>query len=228
MTHARCMRSRFVCAAFVLVIGALVLVACGGGDDQAKSTGRTTTTASPTTTPAGPTTTNASTGTTAGGTTTAPPASGCSTIGSTTEVRVDYPNRMSSLVGKAVRTGAHPCFERFVVELQPTDQANPNFPGYWVHYASGPLTDSPRGEPVTIRGAAALLVSMGSPMQRTDGQGYTGPRVVVPTNTSVILEYRLIEDFEGQSTWALGLDARRNFKVSVLNGPPRLVVDIQT
>ena len=97
-----------------------------------------------------------------------------------------------------------------------------------MRYASGPVTDSPRGQPVTLRGNAVLLVSMGSPMQRTDGKGYTGPRDVVPTNPTVILEYRLIEDFEGQSTWALGLDATRNFKVSVLDSPARLVVDIQS
>ena len=59
-------------------------------------------------------------------------------------MRVDYPNRMSSLVGRDVRTGTHPCMTRFVIELQPTDQANPNFPGYWVLYANGPITDSPR------------------------------------------------------------------------------------
>lgn len=65
-------------------------------------------------------------------------------------------------------------------------------------------------------------------MQRTDGTGYSGPSDVFPVNVSRIREYRLIEDFEGQSTWALGLDARRNFVVTVLGSPARLVVDIQT
>ena len=81
---------------------------------------------------------------------------------------------------------------------------------------------------MTVKGNTLLLVSMGSPMQRTDGKGYTGPRDVVPANATVILEYRLIEDFEGQSTWALGLDTQRNIKVSVFDNPPRLIVDIQS
>jgi hypothetical protein len=216
------MRSRTSGAVLLILLASVALVACGGGNDQSTATNKTTTTAPPTTT------TIPTTGTTVAGTTTPPPPAGCTTVGSTAEVRVDYPNLMTSLIGKDVRIGTHPCMERFVIELQPTDLPNPNFPGYWVHYASGPITDSPRGQPVTVRGTATLLVSMGAPMLRTDGTGYTGPRDVVPSNPNVILEYRLIEDFEGQSTWALGIDTTRNFKVSVLDRPARLVVDIQT
>jgi hypothetical protein len=135
---------------------------------------------------------------------------------------------MSSLVGKDVRTGVHPCFERFVVELAPADRPLSAFPGYWVRYAVGPVTLSPSGLPVNIRGTATLLVSLASWMVGTQGNGYAGPRDVLPTVGSAIREYRLIEDFEGQSTWALGIDTARNFAVSVLTGPPRLVIDIQT
>jgi hypothetical protein len=86
----------------------------------------------------------------------------------------------------------------------------------------------PEGRPVVIRGGAALLVSLGSWMQRPDGTGYKGPSNVLPTNVSAIRQYRLTEDFEGQSTWAIGLDKVRDFQVTVLDGPPRLVVDIAT
>ena len=152
----------------------------------------------------------------------------CPAIRSRAEVRVDYPNRMSSLVGKDVRTGADSCHERFVVELQASNApTNPTFPGYWVRYATGPVVLSPKGEEITLDGNAVLLVSMGSWMLNTENVGYHGPREVVPTNVTAIREYRLIEDFEGQSTWALGLDRKRNFRVFVLEGPPRLVVDIK-
>ena len=217
------MHSRAVSGVLALVTGAVFLVACGGGDNQAKpSSDRTTTTTAPTTTA------GSATGATVPATTVAPPSPGCATLGGTAEVRVDYPNLMSSLVGKAVRTGTHPCMERFVIESSRPTRPIRTSPGYWVHYVTGPLTASPSGQPFTIRGGAVLFVSMGAPMQRTDGTGYTGPRDVVPTNVGVIREYRLIEDFEGQSTWALGLDTLRNFKVSVLDSPARLVVDIQT
>jgi hypothetical protein len=136
---------------------------------------------------------------------------------------------MSSLVGRDVRTGVHDCSERFVVELQPSGApTSPAFPGYRVRYASGPVVLSPQGSEVTLRGDAVLLVSMGSPMRTTDGGGYPGPTDVTPSGDAVIREYRLIEDFEGQSTWAIGLDRQRPFTVTVLDGPPRLVVDIST
>ncbi len=197
----------------VVLVAALLIAGCGGGGtkspEPSTATRRTTTTS---------TSSPASTST----------SSTCAPGGAVTDVRVDYPNRMSSLVGKDVRTGAHPCRDRFVIELQASDLPNPEFPGYWVRYATGPVGLSPAGIPVTLRGGVVLLASLGSPMQRTDLIGYSGPRDVFPTNVRAILEYRLIEDFEGQSTWAIGIDTRRSFEVSVLSGPPRLVIDIQT
>jgi len=148
--------------------------------------------------------------------------------GALTDVRDAFPNRTSGLTGKDIRVGAHPCFERFVVELQQSDPPPPSaFPGYWVRYATGPVGLSPSGQTITMRGKAFLLVSLGSAMQRTDYVGYSGPRDVFPHGLSFIREYRLIEDFEGQSAWAIGLDARHPFTVTRLSGPPRLVVDVQ-
>lgn len=133
---------------------------------------------------------------------------------------------MSPLVGKDVRTGAHPCFDRFVVELQPSDPNLP-LPAYWVRYVPKPISAAPSGLPVTIRGAAVLMVSLTSWMNGPEQNGYTGPTDVFPTNgVSTILEYQLNEDFEGQSAWALGLDRTRPFTVTTLTAPPRVVVDI--
>jgi hypothetical protein len=202
----------------LVVTVSVSLVACGTGDNQARRNAPTEGVSSPS-----PVTTAvpAATPSTVGG---------CPTSGGTADVRVDYPNRMSSLIGKDVRTGSQDCFDRFVIELQP-DTRNPtsaSFPGYWVRYATGPVTLDPSGEPVSMPGTAILLVSMGSAMQPLTGTtGYAGPRDVVPTNVTVILEHRLVEDFEGQSTWALGLDRVRSFTVAVLDNPARLVVDVR-
>ena len=158
-----------------------------------------------------------------------PSGQACDAFRGVAKVRVDYPQKMSSLVGKDVRTGAHPCYERFVVELQPSNQpTSPDFPGYWVRYATGPVMLNPKGEEITLDGNAVLLVSMGSWMLTPENVGYQGPNDVVPTNVTVIREYRLTENFEGQSTWAIGLDKERKIRVFVLNGPPRLVVDFAT
>lgn len=136
---------------------------------------------------------------------------------------------MSSLVGQDVRTGAQSCFERFVLELQPSNQpTSSSFPGYWVRYAMGPIMLDPQGEEITLKGNAVLLVSIGSWMLTADDMGYQGPRDVVPTNVNAIREYRLTESFEGQSTWAIGVDKECDFRVFVLDGPPRLVVDFAT
>jgi len=214
----------------LFVVGALLLAGCGGGDQTTARHPGTTTTGSSTTPPTS-TPTTASTGSAS----TAPPStaptttSSCAPTGSSAEVRVDYPNRMGALVGNAVRTAAHPCYERFVIELAPADAATSAFPGYWVRVGSGSTaTLNPQGQAVTIKGTAILLVSMGSPMTRTDGSGYQGSRDIFPTRLTAIQELRLIEDFEGQSTWAIGLDRVRNFAVSVFTSPPRLVVDIDT
>jgi hypothetical protein len=213
------MLRRIATGGLVLVCAGSFLVACDEGSDR--NTEKPPGTSARTTITSGTTTTTSPTATT---TTVA-----CPPFGGVTEVRVDFPGRMSSLVGKDVRTGAHPCSERFVIELQPSDlPTGDRFPGYWVRYATGPVMLDPKGETVTLRGGTVLLVSMASWMRDGEGAGYQGATDVFPSNVTAIREYRLTEDFEGQSTWAIGLDRMRNFTVTVLDGPPRLVVDVAT
>jgi hypothetical protein len=144
------------------------------------------------------------------------------------EVNVGYPMTLSSLVGRDIRTGTHACFERVVVELQDGDPPGGTFPGYRVGYATGPIEQSPSGLPVTIRGDAVLIVAFGAWMQTMEGAGYQGPWQIVPTNVTHVLELRLLENFEGMTMWAVGLDEERDFTVTTMDSPPRLVVDIQT
>lgn len=151
-----------------------------------------------------------------------PAGTTCADIGDTAPVEDGFPNRMSSLVGADIRTGAHDCFERVVLELQ----GDGELPGYRVQYAPDPILDSPRGEPVDIAGDATLILSVGVWMTDMDGNGYQGPRELVPTNVTTIAELELIENFEGQSAWAIGLDQQRDFAVSTLSDPVRIVIDI--
>jgi hypothetical protein len=127
------------------------------------------------------------------------------------------------MIGNAVRTGIHDCHERFVIELQGSGP----FPGWDVAYADGPVYAGQSDGTVAVAGGAALLVRTNAWMQTLEGTGYQGPWQILPANLRAIKELRLVDNFEGQSTWAVGVDERRNFKVSVLDGPPRLVVDIQ-
>ena len=89
-----------------------------------------------------------------------------------------------------------------------------------------PILDSPSGEPVDVAGDATLVVSVGTWMPDLDGNGYQGPREIVPTNVVNILELQQIENFEGQNAWAIGLDRQRDFTVSTLADPVRIVIDI--
>ena len=61
-----------------------------------------------------------------------------------------------------------------------------------------------------------------------DNEGYDGPSDIFPTNVAHILELRLVENFEGVTRWAIGVDRERPFVVTQLTDPPRLVIDVDT
>ena len=133
-----------------------------------------------------------------------------------------YPNRMSSMVGSDIRTGAHPCFERVVIELA----GSGDMPGVRVEYVDDPVLLSPSDQTVDIDGDATLVISVAAWMPSMEREGYAGPTDFHPTNVSLIEEVRQIENFEGLTAWAIGLGDERDFEVGYLDAPPRIVVDI--
>jgi len=132
--------------------------------------------------------------------------------------------KLSGLVGKDIRTGAHECFERTVIELQGSGE----FPGWTVEYQPDPIVLGESNETAAIKGDATLVVRLGSWMQSMDNEGYDGPSDIFPTNVAHILELRLVENFEGVTRWAIGVDRERPFVVTQLTDPPRLVIDVDT
>jgi hypothetical protein len=149
-------------------------------------------------------------------------ATACEDIGNTEPDNDGFPDRMSSLVGSAIDTGAHPCFERVVLRFSGTGE----LPGFLVQYEPDPIVESPSGEPVDIAGDATLVLHAGVWMPDIEGNGYSGPREFVPTNVSHIVELEQIENFEGQTAWAIGLDRQRDFRAFALSDPYRIVVDV--
>jgi len=131
---------------------------------------------------------------------------------------------MSSLLGADIRTGTHPCYERVVIELMGTG----TFPGWTVGYATDPVLLGQSGEGVDLLGAATIEVRLGVWMQSMEGDGYQGDFQLFPTNVTHVRELRLTDNFEGMSTWAIGLDEQYPFAVAVLHAPERLVIDIYT
>ena len=119
------------------------------------------------------------------------------------------------MVGSDIRTGAHPCFERVVIELSgPGDM-----PGVRVEYVDDPVHLSPSDETVEIDGDATLVISVAAWMPSMEGDGYAGPVDFSPTNVEHILQLRQVENFEGMSAWAVGLDTERDFEVDVPGVP---------
>ena len=58
---------------------------------------------------------------------------------------------------------------------------------------------------------------------------YKGPRRLSGANagTSVVQQVVRTGDFEAVLTWAIGLSDRVDFRVTELDGPPRLVIDFR-
>jgi hypothetical protein len=135
-------------------------------------------------------------------------------------------------VGVDIRTGAHDCYERIVIELGTSDiPTTDRFPGWWVRYQDDPITLGETDDQfVQLRGDANLMITVESwmPFPFGDGvEGYDGPTDITPTNVSTILQLYQTNNWEGVTTWAAGLDRERPFTVFTLQDPPRLVVDVQ-
>lgn len=210
-----------------LVAGvALALAACSSErSSSADTTGTTNSTAPETTVPEETTSSTSTTPattppTTDAVTTTIAP---CPAVGDTEPKASDDPLLMSSLVGTDIRAGAHPCFERVVIELGGTG----DFPGWSVEYVDDPVRLGESDEFVEIAGSATVQITMRMWMPSMEGDGYDGPIQFVPDNVFHILEIRETENFEGMCIWSIGLDAEYPFTVGILHDPERLVIDFQ-
>lgn len=130
--------------------------------------------------------------------------------------------RLSSLVGSAARLGEwpKPCTERFVLEFQGAGDP----PGWKAEYRPYEQVTGPSGEPPDIRGQAFLTLTAGSWMY--PAPDHRGPNVLRNDGLDVIHEAVLVENFEGLTMWALGLEEQRPFTVTELTDPYRIVIDV--
>lgn len=208
---------------------AALLAGCGGGSSPVPSTTSPTATAtsgSPTASPPpGPTATATASPTESPSATDV----ACTSFGSISPQESEDPLAMSPLTGASMRVGRHDCYERFVFEMAGTGGA----PGWSAQYRD-PLIADPSGMEVQLRGETNLEVIL-RVWTVSDFEGrpdewppFTGPDDIVTTGYTAIREARNLYAFEGVTQIGLGLDKRRPFRVSLLEGPPRLVVDVYT
>jgi hypothetical protein len=199
------MRASHRVGAIVVCVTAMLLTACGGGSGNDVSTNGSTTSTSSTT---------STTSTT-----------GCSLPGADTGSKsATGPDTVSLLT--QVRTGGQPCADRVTFEFR---DGSP--PAYTVEYQTGPFTQGESGQPLAVQGSAFLVVHFphASGFDLTSPNGsptYTGPESIVPTGLAHIRDVRRLEDFEAVLVWVIGLDSTRPFTVGVLDGPPRIYIDI--
>lgn len=185
-------------------------VACGDSDDESATTRATTTQASPP-----PTTTETGDG--------IDPLEGAGT-----EPVVGEASGSETALLERVAIGRHEGYDRVVFQFRNA------VPGYRVEYVDPPLHEDGSGNEIAVDGSAFVVVRMepasGFDLSVPEGElVYKGPRRLsgAEAGTSVVREVVRTGDFEAVLTWAVGLSDRVDFRVTKLEGPPRLVVDFR-
>jgi hypothetical protein len=80
------------------------------------------------------------------------------------------------------------------------------------------------GQSVTLNGASGVLVQIHSATAAT----YSGPTDITHSDFPVLVEAKLVEDFEGYLSWGLGLSKPACLRTFTLSNPARLVIDFKT
>ena len=140
---------------------------------------------------------------------------------STADVHAEPSADMAHLT--AVRMAGHDGFDRMVLEFAD------HVPGYTVGYRPLPAREDASGFEIPLPGAGTVLqISLVPATAAGWGGGpqtYSGPWDL-RANTGSITNFRSAGDFEAMLTWVAGVRTQQPFRVLVLDGPPRLVVDV--
>jgi hypothetical protein len=195
-------------SAAILATGCALLAGCGGGGNTAATSAPAATTA------------------TQAPTTTTQPPSGIDTMptAGTNPVTVHATNKSTALL-TAVRAARHEGYDRVVFEF-----ANA-LPGYDVRYVQAPIHQDGSGAVVSVKGSFFLRVRMENALDAdltkpSAPATYRGPRRFDP-GTPEIAELVRSGGFEAVLAWIAGLRDRVDFRVTALQSPPRLAVDVR-
>jgi hypothetical protein len=81
------------------------------------------------------------------------------------------------------------------------------------------------GQSVTLNGTAGVLVQVRS---ASASGTYSGPTDISHPDYAVLVEAKLVEDFEGYLSWGIGLTKPTCVRAFTLSDPARLVIDFKT
>jgi hypothetical protein len=100
---------------------------------------------------------------------------------------------------------------------------------YHVRYVPLPVRQDPSDQVVELQGDNAIQISIGATgldqSQNPPVQTYAGSQRIVVGNGSV-RELVQIGDFEAVMNWVVGVQGKPEFRVSVVQNPPQLVIEI--
>jgi hypothetical protein len=160
------------------------------------------------------------------------PAGASPYCGITWGSQAEHADRGDREVVVDVRAGRHECFDRLVVDVGGEDTT---FGSYSVRYVPVVHQDG-SGDPVPVRGAAALEIALLAPAHDEQGRSTFLPadrrEVVDVTGYRTFRQVAYAGSFEGRTTVALGVRARLPFRVFSVTGTPnsddtpRLVIDV--
>ena len=129
-----------------------------------------------------------------------------------------------------VRSGRHDCYDRVVFDINGADTV-----GYDVRYVDSVHADG-SGEPVPVAADAALEVIVHAPDFASASSGHqpwrdpwkVGQTLLDPGGWRALDAVKFAGSFEGQTTFAVGVEARTPFRVHTLpdNAVTHVVLDI--
>ena len=210
----------------LLPIGALLLAGCFGtaASPTAPSTSRPVASANPSAPPSSSGPSSAPSGQPSA----APPSASVDAVPSDElgSFSCDLPIVEDATVAIAnivdVRVGSHDGYDRVVFEFE---QGTPELT---LGRATPPFTQDASGAPIDVEGDSFLVLTMRGGTKQTDAgtSSYDGPIDFDPGLPALV---DLVEggDFERQSTWYLGLTSEACARVILLDGPPRVVIDVE-
>jgi len=134
------------------------------------------------------------------------------------------------LVLQLVSAASHPGYDRITFQFTAFPAPSGVATIYTVSPATPPFAEDGSGRPVNVSGQGFLKVVFSpaygrDPEQTTPRATYTGLKNLTPKLLTLV-EAKETGDFEGYVTWVLGLTRASCWRVTVLSGPPRLVVDV--
>ena len=121
-----------------------------------------------------------------------------------------------------VRVGVNQGFDRVVLEF-----LGSGVPGYRVEYVDRPVHHCGSGDPVPVAGDAWLAVTLRGTQAHTDQGQATVQQRERRLQMPIVKELEFTCDFEGVVEIVLGVSRPNRYRITELQNPTRLIIDVQ-